>query len=339
MKAEMTREEMLAEMVAVVRRVKLVQQERGLSDTKLVDEFKELGSQKTWADRLRTETFEGLNIERWLNKMRRVATILDGGSPEDEFFRHLPFAREMEARMLRLERQQGDRRILPCLAANGTGKSVFSRWAVSQSRSTRVLVRIRPSWRNKIVHLCGGIARALGEENRPSSPAAAEDVVIRMLTSHPRTVFLDQAHEGGVALMDVIRELVDETPSRFVYLAYDTAYRAVLSATTDAQIEAQAFMGRCLKPAFDLYRAGTRPEDVAVFLQEAAALSKVAAESLAPRITPALQRHTNLRLLDDAIVAARASSKSDDPPAESIREQVYRLSGLDPKQFNQVEDA
>jgi len=330
-------DELISEMRSVVRRVAAAQAERHLSDTKLVDEFPDLGSTKTWKDRLLPETFENLNIERWHRKLMRVAAVLDGGSPDEEFYGDLPFAREMMARLAKLERQQNDRRILSCLAANGTGKSVSARWAVNQSRSTRALVRMHPWCRNKVVHICASIARSLGDDGQYRSPSDAGAAVIRLLGGQPRTLFIDQAHEGGVALMHVLRALVDETPSRFVYLAYDTAFRQVLTSSADAMVEAQAFMGRCLKPVFDRYRSGTRPEDVSVYLQKSG-LSRTVAESLSAKLTPALQRHTNLRLLDDAIAAARAATGEDNPPAQSVDEQVFRLSGLDPKQFSEAED-
>lgn len=329
--------DLVAEMAAVVRRIAAMQQERRLSDTRLVDEYPDLGSTKTWKDRLLPETFSGLNLERWHRKLMRVAAVLDGGSPDEEYYADMPFAREMHARMLKLERQQSDRRILACLAANGTGKSLFARWAVNQSRSTRSIVRMHPWCRNKMVHICSTIARVLGDDGQYSSPATAGAAVIRLLDGQPRTLFIDQAHEGGVALMHVLRALVDETPSRFVYLAYDTAFRQVMTSSTDAMVEAQSFMGRCLKPVFDRYRSGTRTEDVGVYLQRSGGMSRAAADSLAVRLAPALQRHTNLRLLDDAIAAARSKTGDDNPPADDIRDMVFALSGLDPKTFGQAD--
>jgi hypothetical protein len=329
--SEKTKTELMAELDAMVARIATMQSERSLSDAKLLNDYPDIGSAKTWKDRLLARKFNELNLERWHRKLLRVCTILDGGSPEEDFFPDLPFAEEMRARLLKLERQTNDRRILPCLAPNGTGKSAVARWAVNQSRSTRAMVRLRPSWRNKIVHITRGIVRALGEEPTSSNPAECEEAAIRLLRSSPRTLFLDQAHEGGVAVMHLLRAFVDETPSRFVYLAYNTAYRNVLTASTDALIEAQAFLGRCLKPAFDLYKEGTRQKDVAFYLRRVAALTEASAGSLAAEILPALNRHTNLRLLDDAIAAARADDGSDDPKAETIKRKIFELSGLDPK--------
>jgi len=326
-----TKDQMIADMIPIIDRIAVIQKERGLTDSKLCDEFPQLGSPKTWKDRLLAHNWAELKIELWHRKLASVGVILDGGVPDEDFHLDLPFAKEMLGRLGKLERQTNDRRILTCLAANGCGKSLFTRWAVAQSRSTRAVVRIRPSWRNKIIHICRGIAGAMGKVIQTTNAAEAEDECIQLLKGNPRTLFIDQAHEGGVAVMHLLRAFVDETPSRFVYLAYNTAYRHVLSATNDAAIESQAWLGRCIKPVFDLYSAGTRAEDVAFYLETYADLSADAAKSLAARLVAALNWHTNLRLLDDAIESARIASRNDTLASEAIRAKVYELSGQDPK--------
>jgi len=301
--------EQINEIKVIVGRLAAIQRAREISTGQLLREYPDVGSSKTWTDRLLPlldgKALEGLHVERTLGRLKRVAAILDGGSPDEVFYPEMGFAREMFARLGKLERQTNDRRILVCLAPNGCGKSAFARWAVAQDRTRRCYVRMRPTWRNRSVHICTGIARALGLTTQSTNPAEVEHAVIEGLTSQPRTLFVDQAHEGGVQLMHELRAFVDETPSRFVYLAYDTAFKRVQTANTDALIEAQAFLGRCLKPPFDLYRNGIASEDAAFYLEKAG-MTRSQAESVTARILPVLRGHTNLRLLDDAIETAEA---------------------------------
>lgn len=318
---------LIDEILPVIHRLKEIQAERGLTDRQLLTEFPDLGSTKTWRHRLLAEKWEELNLERTSLRLRRVAAILDGGSPEEIFFPDLPFALEMRARIGLLERQTNDRRILACLAPNGCGKSALARWAVAQHRSRRAYVRIRPTWREKLLHLCTGMARALGRDSNTTNVAEAETSLISMLSGEPKTVFIDQAHEGGVKLLHLLRALVDETPSRFVYLAYDTTFRRVLTGNTDALAESQAFLGRCIKPVFDLYRAGTSHADCALILQRKAGLPEPAAAAVSARVVPLLRSNTNLRLLEDAIEAARAENDDRDPSAEQVVRKVEELAG------------
>lgn len=323
--------EKVEEIKAIVGRLAEIQGARGLSDSQLKREYPDIGSTKTWRSRLLAGKLEELNIDRTLLRLRRVASILDGGSPDEVYYPDMGFAKEMTRRLALLEHQTNDRRILVCLAPNGCGKSAFARWAVAQKRAQRTYVRIRPTWRNKKMHICAGIAKALGKATPSTNVATVENLVIETLNEgEPRTVFIDQAHEGGVELMHEMRAFVDETPARFVYLAYPTAYNRVQTGTTDALIEAKAFLGRCLKPPFDLYRAGIAATDVQTYLQTVAGLSRSLAESVSVKVLPVLRAHTNLRLLDDAISSAEAAADRADnkkPLAELVVEEVINLAG------------
>lgn len=322
-----TRADCQAEITAIVGRLQEIQRAEKLSDRQLLARYPDIGSAKTWTDRLQPFAWEQINAERTAQRLARVAAILDGGSPDELFLAEMGFSIEMQARVGLLEQQTNDRRILVCLAPNGCGKSAYARWAVAQKRAQRALVRCRPTWRNKMLHICAGICRALGTELASGSPAEAEAKAIELLSQQPRTVFIDQAHEGSVAVMHLLRSFIDETPSRFVYLAYDTAYRKVATSTSDALIEARAFTGRCLKPVFDLYAGGTRAPDVQLYLRKVGGLSTAVAEGVASKVLPTLTAHTNLRLLDDAITSAAAFADDGEPDPAKIVSEVSRLAG------------
>jgi hypothetical protein len=325
-------EEQRTEATAIIQRAVAVQESRKLTDRRMVTEFPDLGSTKTWRHRLVAQDFKGLNPERTIERLRRFKTILEGGLPDAVFYRDLPFAQEVVARVGALESCSTDRRILVILAPNGCGKSSVAKWCVHQAREQRAYCRLRPGWRNKELHIANGIAAALGSADPAANASGAEQRLIEMLVGHPRTVFLDQAHEGGPALMHLLRVLIDETESRFVYLGYDTAFRRVQTANSDAMIEAQAFLGRCQKPIFNLYKSGTQNRDVSVYLQRAADLNKNAADGVATRIGAVLAQHTNLRLLDDAIQSARAANDiEDEADPDKIVAEVFRLAGATPE--------
>ncbi len=315
----------------VTTRLKAIQTERDLSDNALIAAYPDLRSQKTWRQRLLAGRLDGLNPVRLRTRLIRIRAILDGGLPDEVFHPDAPFAVEFRARLAKLEVATNDRRILAALAANGCGKTSTTRWVLAQGAAARRLVRCRPSWRNKPLHICRGVAEVLGEKLESGSPADAEAKCIELLRAHETTLFFDQAHEAGVALMHLLRVFVDETPSRFVYLAYNTAFKQVLTGSSDAMLEAHAFLGRCQKPVFDLYRDGILATDVAFHLQRGADLKADVAKSLAAKLTDPLRRATNLRLLEDAIDSARAASEQDEAAPGKIEDEVYRLGKMRPE--------
>lgn len=331
-------ESQAAEIRSTIQRLSSYQQSLGISDQKLLEQFPELGSQKTWRSRLLAGDWSGLDAKRLYDRMRRVAAILDGGLPDAEFCRDLPFARAVHAAVTTLERTRTDRRILMVLAPHGTGKTMTARWCVAQDRSRRVYCRMRPGWRNRELHIANGICESLGDPADHANAASAERRLIALLNSEPRTVFVDQAHEGGPALMHLLRCLVDETPARFVYLGYDTGFRRAQTATTDALIEAQAFLGRCQRPFLDQWRHGVTQQDISAYLIGIAGLSKAAADGLAHRLTGILRRHGNLRLLADAVDQWQSIETRGQDKAELIAAAVCRLAGIDPGQLHEWQE-
>lgn len=320
------KDEQKAEALAIVARISAYQTAAKLQDAALIRQFPDLGSTRTWRQRLLADDFSGLRPDRMLARLKKVGTIMDGGLPDHEFH-HLPFTREILARVQLLERSTTDRRILVALAPNGCGKTTVARWCVSQSAGDRSYVRLRPAHRNKQLHLQNHILTTLGLGSSTTSKVAGEEALIAGL-KQPRTVFLDQAHEGGPAVMHLLRLLVDETPSRFVYLGYDTAFRRVMSADSDTMIEAQAFLGRCMKPVFNAYKAGTSAADVREFLKATADMDNAVASGIANKLVGLLQRHCNLRLLADGVDAARAESGNDEVEPDAVVKACVGLAGL-----------
>lgn len=319
-------EQQLAEATPIVERLKEIQAREHLSDRALVDLYPDLTSARTWG-RWKAGEWGASNPERALMRLRRIVALLDGGTPVDERYA-LPFYRELRRKVDGIECTTTDRRILVVLAPNGVGKTTGARWLEDQARAKRKYCRMWPAWRNKELHIICGILRALGEESSFGAAADAERKLVSVLASLPITLFLDQAHEGGPALMHLLRMLVDETPSRFVYIGYDTAFRRVQAATTDSMIEARAFLGRCVKPIWDDYKHGIRQEDVATYLRDTGAIGGASAASVAGRITSVLQRTANLRLLADAVITAREQSDSDEVPPEILVDHIEALAGI-----------
>jgi hypothetical protein len=71
--ARTTTDPRLEEIAAIVQRLAEVQRSRKLSDRQLVEEYPDLGSTKTWRQRLVPGTLDGLNLDRLAGKLRRLA--------------------------------------------------------------------------------------------------------------------------------------------------------------------------------------------------------------------------------------------------------------------------
>lgn len=320
--------ELKAHALEVIRRVKEIQETLKLSDRELVARYPQLGSAKSWRERMLTGTLEGLNLKRLASRLTELAQILDGGTPVEAYVEDLGFAQTMSVKLARLEGQRTDRRVLVCLAPTGVGKTVWARRVFNENRATRLYVRANPSWRENLVHICHGILDRMGEQPTSTGKKAALDHLIAKLRVEPKTLIIDEAHEGGVALMRIVKVLIDETDCRVVYLAYGTEFDRVRSATVGALIEAQQFLGRCVKPVFDLYAAGTQEADVQTYLRRIGGL-RGEVVVVAREMLSLLRKNYNLRLLDDAISEARlrADNADEDLTASMVLRVVREMCG------------
>lgn len=302
---------------ACVARLKKAQTTLRLKNQAFVGRYKDpnrtllLGSARTW-ERMCADEWEDNKPAKWLPRLKQACAQIEGGTPVEEVFADMPFFKEASAELARLEAQNNDRRILVILASTGTGKSVWGRAQVAEARATRGYVRAQPGWRENGIAICAGMLGCLNGYSKKHNDGYHEllSLLKDFLAANPMSVFLDEAHEGGIELMKIIRYLVDETTSRFIYKGYPTEYQKVVRATTGSLAEARQFIGRALKPIFDDYATGTKPEDVAIVLKHAGLGTE--AKVLAKQITPRLVMSEGLRTLDDCLELARQMADKDD---------------------------
>ncbi len=318
----------LTELNQLVARLKAAQTAVKENDKKFVARFRDgtnellLGSDRTWQRLKDGDDWQNLKPAKWLGRVRAAVAILDGGSKLITIYKDFPFYRDGMQHIETLERSTNDRRIAVLLAPTGTGKTALARNAEDQSRTTRSYVMASPAWREG-AKLCrgegnapaiaAGIYQALTRENvQKAGFIVALQKLTDFLNANPRTILIDQAERGGTSLMTLLIHLVDETPARFVYLAYPTHYYRIVNATTGALAETKQFLGRCIKPVFDAYANGTKFEDVRCMLRHAniTGIPKKDVEEALDKILAS----GGMRTLGDAI--AKASASADEAGAE-----------------------
>jgi hypothetical protein len=303
-----------------------------LSNKRFALRFKRyLKSEKQWVA-LRDDKWEGyLNPERALHSLEGMAASLDGGAPVETFFDILPFAQRMDAELERLLGTTTDRLCLVVLAATGAGKSVWGRRRASDDPETSTYTRARPTWRENQFAILQGLSRDLGCPLEKSPRAQMDKLIDSLRGGQRRNIIIDEAHDGGVALLKVIKALIDETGSRFVYMAYPTEFDRVRSVSEGAVAEARQLLGRAQKPIFDDYRHGVQADDVEVFLAAAAGIQKDA-KAVAEEMLPLVRGNGNLRVLADAIEEAR--DEADDKPitARMVHEALCCLCKARPEE-------
>ncbi|WP_309400205.1 AAA family ATPase [Cerasicoccus maritimus] len=284
-----TKQEQLEELEALIARIKRHQEALGLSPRDFVARYNQyLTSERTWTYRLLEGKYEEVSISKTLPRLRAMVAELDGGSPVENVWEDLPVYRDFYVRYRLLTGRKSDRRVIVMLANEGAGKSVCARHTCAKHPKETAYVVCRPTWKNRELQILRGISRVIGVEERVSSDDQL-DSVVEKLKAEPKTIFIDEAHDGGVVLLKIIKTLVNETPCRFVILAYPTLWRRVVLASDDAHAEARQLMRRTIKPIFDTYAKGTTAEDVEIYLKKCLGFNghaKDVARSILPVVRP-----------------------------------------------------
>jgi hypothetical protein len=296
---------------SLVARLEKHQAALRLNDSQWVARYgRYVGSQKTWRNRLcqRDWTELGGRMEKWVAKLTQLVTVIDGGSVTEEFYDKLPISEYGRRRYEILQGQTNDRRCVVLLGLYGVGKTVTLRRLNEENPTTSVYVRAMASWRESLMQISLGMARALGCKEGLSAAATFNNVV-EHLKANPVTVMIDEVHEAGVLIFKLIKTLIDETRAKFMIASYPTAWTRLCNGSNDAYAEAQQLIGRTMKPIDMTWCKGVVVRDIEVYIEAATELNGES-RPLAERVLPAVRRGGNLRLLADAIEMAKIAADS-----------------------------
>lgn len=307
-------EDTLRDLIAQVAR-----HQRRESDAKFCVRYKKfIGTTRVWKDRLLAGDFRQVDIPKRVELLRQLVSFLEGGSIPTEFYDDLPFYTRFRNGLIKLEAQQStDRRIFCVLGGIGVGKTMACHAAFKETiganweGNKRYNIVIPEALRENKIGLLQAISSAIDCTPQQSGAAAYLEAIKTRLFSGHVTLIFDEAHQGGIMLMRLIKDLVNITQdTKFVYVALRTEYSRVVSSNRGAITEAKQFIRRCMLPVFDWYAEGTlatvsngeiRPGDAALLIHHKAGLAIAESKKLALEKLSDLQMHGNLSTLSDAI--------------------------------------
>jgi hypothetical protein len=304
------------EITELVKRFEGHQRALGLSDGRFAARYdRYLGSHKTWK-KLKDGDWEGhVHADRILLKLRKFAGDLDGARSfdEEQFLDSLPYVVQMNAQFERLLASPLDIRMLISLAPQGVGKSWWASSILkSEDKTPYFYCRMLHNWREKSWQQACAFSDVLGA-GRTRNPGDQVAELIKHIQAMGEIVLLvDEAHNGGIILFKLLKDLIDETSMRVVYLGFPTEFDVIVGRTSSTIGESRQTLRRALQPIHDDYREGVAADDVEVYLagqgfKRTKELGKVADE-----ITPLIAARYNLTTLATALRDARKQAEDED---------------------------
>lgn len=303
--------EVKEEITRLVKRAKTHQEDLGLNDSQFVARFKRhLSSYDSWTRTLAPLDWSRLRkADKWLSRLRSLVVEIDGGSTHERLY-PLPIVQYAEAIYQRLQGATDDRRAAWLIGPTGIGKTVACRHLARQNPRDTIYIRINSTMSESRSNILIGVAKALGCSYYTHSQGKTFRAVWDHLRAHRLTIILDEAHDGGVSLLKLIKTWIDETPTRFIITTWPSSWRKLITGSTESYSEAQQLLGRSIKPVMRLWAKGIRKEDIAAYIAADTALNEQAA-ALADKLHPSVIR-LGLRGLADAIDAARDEAEDKD---------------------------
>lgn len=312
------------ELDALIRRIEKYQADIGLSDSRFGARYAHyIGSPKTWTDRLKPRAYESIKakIEKWSGKLRQFIDEIDGLHHAQVTFEEFPIVRHAARLYDTLAAQRDDRRCAMLIGVQGTGKTLALRHLQAMHPAATKFFSANETWKDSRMCIASAIASGIGSPVETSASGTFIKALAR-LKEQPITLLIDEAHEGGVLLMKLVKTIINETPARIIMAQYPTSWNRLNNGANDAYAEAQQILRRTQRPVRMNWINGLRAEDVEAFFK-AHKLTAGFNAALIRELLPIVQQHGNYSLLADAF---DMSSKLADEGDEDITPQIFKAS-------------
>ncbi len=195
------------------------QQARGWTTARMLREFPDLGSDKTYGS-IRAGRTSDLDLDAWAARyMAVVALIDDSDAAEPEaFYEKLSGPIVVRRAMVSLFAAAGNARVLVLLGPSGIGKTKSLEYVAGRYGNRVAWVEAFDVWQDRPGALLGAVIRALGHEP-PASAVLGMDKAVALLRESRRCTVVDEAHHLGPHCLNTIKALVNRTPGEFVLSA------------------------------------------------------------------------------------------------------------------------
>jgi hypothetical protein len=288
----------------------------GLSHSRFATRFvKFVGSQKSWESRLFIRKWDELKPETWLPRLRKFVGEIEGSVGEQEIFASLPIVKHAVYLYETLQTRTNDRRCAMLIGTQGTGKTLALRYLQRDNDFTSAFLSANETWKDSRMRIANALATAVNATVTGSASKTFQNSLDK-LKENPMDILIDEAHEGGVLLIKLVKTIINETKCRVLLGIYPTAWRRLLNGANDAYAEAQQLLRRTIRPVKTDWIRGINKEDLSAWCK---AVELPLTGSRATDLLPFIRAHGNYSLMADALErAAIVAGETDEEVSPEI---------------------
>ncbi len=227
----------------LVQRIRDWQTARALSDSALCKQWAGLGSTKTYK-RILDGDFDELNLERQLHNYQQAWNLMEIESSREHQaecdYDDLAHVEEARLAVTDALAERGNNRLVIIEGPSGAGKSTIARCLAQRWPNVAVLTEADETWKESPMVMFGQILMALGVRQRgeqreheiaiPTSAEGRKQKTVELLSIRKRILIIDEAHHLGIRTLNLVKTLLNETPTVIVFLAIPTLLKRLETA-------------------------------------------------------------------------------------------------------------
>lgn len=124
-------------------------------------------------------------------------------------------------------------RIVIVLADTGGGKTTIAKSIERDFSSRTAMVEATETWRNSYLAGIQDISRSCGIPEPKNNTRVAQDELITELKKNPRIIIIDEGNYFGAACLNLVKTIVNQTPSIVVILAMPKLWKTITFARNE----------------------------------------------------------------------------------------------------------
>ena len=224
---------MQAQLTQIASRIRDWQTARGLSNAEICRRFAGLGSSKTFALIIEGRVDE-LDVERQCHNYEQVWNLIEiesaSTAADEPTYDDLPHVTAVRLAVRDAINETGNNRLVIVEGPSGSGKTTAGRKLAERYGVKVVLCEADETWKDSLSNMLGGLLRALGVKNPPNGSESRKTLLLEKLRETAACLVIDEAHHLGQRTLNLVKTILNQTPSQVVFLAIPTLLRRLESS-------------------------------------------------------------------------------------------------------------
>lgn len=260
----------ITQLRALAQQVRNYQVERDWSDAKLCKEIAQVGSTKTYKRILDGEDdLDELNIETQLRNygsaVEYINVLRTKDRPAEPIYKEFANITDVRAAVTKAMMEESIARLVLVEGFTATGKDEALKHLQSAWPNTVIAIEADELWRDSLNAPTAALYRAVGlnGDKMPRYPLERMDEIKAELRKRKLIVCINEAHHIGVRGLNMVKTLINQTPSVFALFCHPTLMTRMLSSSYE---ETSQLTGNRLFEKVEL--STPQPSEILIMLEK-----------------------------------------------------------------------